>query len=492
MNKNAIVEEDVITADKNIVVSSGGDGLTVLKKSGRMYGPESDIPDSLDNTQSPSQRDSTLSAKASALASAAVAMKTVSIPSNVLALAQDLQKVMQKNGSQPSGQDQQTHEIPGHNKNRASSNNKLTLQELTAKKRVSVQRLQDDANIAATRLKLIGGLKALDEENETEETRSGSVGLRSNKGSRIGDGDNNDDDNVGSVQRSRIGGEREDVMESTLKMLLQQCPFLEECETGRDSAGRKFVTLKGYTETDDGWKKLQSAFEQFLGGPLKDQRSALPPEDTLIPSYHSPRLPEVRLSEKALKFLRAKDRVTTAAELSGSASNIDETTQLCTTTSTPANTTEKSIGLSSGRQNSKNSGTRRWRSQSLMSSIPVPVPVPVVTPTPAPTFKPVATALAQFSRHSVQLTGGVGYGPGKTFTDLGNKSNSSNNGQHGSTPRRFAEGYAAIEESSRGGSTTTTRLRPVLWRKSKRRAPTCHDGYNLLQEEEVVVEEMVL
>lgn len=48
-------------------------------------------------------------------------------------------------------------------------------------------------------------------------------------------------------------------------------------------------------------------------GPIIDQRSALPPEDTLIPSYNSPPIPEMRQSERAQNFWNAKAKLNEAA-----------------------------------------------------------------------------------------------------------------------------------------------------------------------------------
>ncbi|KAG9327139.1 hypothetical protein KVV02_000855 [Mortierella alpina] len=81
------------------------------------------------------------------------------------------------------------------------------------------------------------------------------------------------------------------------------CPFLELIKD-EDDPELSYVTLRGYTETEDGWRLLQMALDKFLDGPVVDHESALPPEDTLIPSYHSP--PEVQLSEKAQQYLNAK------------------------------------------------------------------------------------------------------------------------------------------------------------------------------------------
>ncbi|KAF9995902.1 hypothetical protein BGZ65_008482, partial [Modicella reniformis] len=98
------------------------------------------------------------------------------------------------------------------------------------------------------------------------------------------------------------------------------CPFLELSEDV-DNSGEAFVTLKGYTETEEGWLALQTALDRFLDGPVKDQSSALPPEDTLIPSYHLP--PEVQLSEKAQRYLIAKESLIEEVNLAKSKAAVE-------------------------------------------------------------------------------------------------------------------------------------------------------------------------
>ncbi|KAI9234900.1 MAG: hypothetical protein BYD32DRAFT_74446, partial [Podila humilis] len=96
--------------------------------------------------------------------------------------------------------------------------------------------------------------------------------------------------------------------------LLSKCPFLE---TSEDVGRGQKVTLKGYAETEEGWKILQSALERFID-PVQDQLSALPPEDTLIPSYTLLTSPETRLSEKAEMYLSAKATLLEEANLHAS------------------------------------------------------------------------------------------------------------------------------------------------------------------------------
>ncbi|KAG0010866.1 hypothetical protein BGZ80_001131 [Entomortierella chlamydospora] len=100
------------------------------------------------------------------------------------------------------------------------------------------------------------------------------------------------------------------------------CPFLELSRSANmDGSAESFVLLRGYTESEEEWKALQCALDRFLDGPVKRQASALPPQDTLIPSYHSPA--EVKLSEKAEKFLSAKESMIEEANLAASKAAID-------------------------------------------------------------------------------------------------------------------------------------------------------------------------
>ncbi|KAF9331728.1 hypothetical protein BG006_005420 [Podila minutissima] len=110
------------------------------------------------------------------------------------------------------------------------------------------------------------------------------------------------------------GPGRLDTNRSEESELFSKCPFLE---TSQDEGGQKFVTLKGYTETEEGWKILQSALERFID-PIQDRLSALPPEDTLIPSYTFLTSPETRLSEKAEMYLSAKANLLEEANLQAS------------------------------------------------------------------------------------------------------------------------------------------------------------------------------
>lgn len=67
-----------------------------------------------------------------------------------------------------------------------------------------------------------------------------------------------------SVIHDRVsqGLGRLDTHRSEDNELLSKCPFLE---TSEDVESEQKVTLKGYTETEEGWKLLQSALERFIG-----------------------------------------------------------------------------------------------------------------------------------------------------------------------------------------------------------------------------------
>ncbi|KAF9364079.1 hypothetical protein BGX34_002581 [Mortierella sp. NVP85] len=97
------------------------------------------------------------------------------------------------------------------------------------------------------------------------------------------------------------------------------CPFLELSET--DASGEAYVMLKGYTETEEGWLALQTALEKFIDGPVREGNCALPPEDTLISSYHQP--PEVQLSEKAQRYLSAKESLIEEVNLAKSKAAVE-------------------------------------------------------------------------------------------------------------------------------------------------------------------------
>ncbi|KAG0343732.1 hypothetical protein BG004_005037, partial [Podila humilis] len=98
--------------------------------------------------------------------------------------------------------------------------------------------------------------------------------------------------------------------------MMLKCPFLEASHDSEED-GHEFVMLKGYTETEEGWRILQSTLERFID-PIQDQLSALPPEDTLIPSYTLLPSPETRLSEKAEIYLSAKATLLEEANLQAS------------------------------------------------------------------------------------------------------------------------------------------------------------------------------
>ncbi|KAG0284644.1 hypothetical protein BGZ96_010996 [Linnemannia gamsii] len=230
--------------------------------------------------------------------------RSPSSASNVLSLADDLQKALQTR-QEPSDSIEKRSSMDLLGSPLLSSSIqpiKPTLSEITSKKRASLQQQQEALNTALnverSRLKLIGVLNTLEEGCEVEE-------VASTLQSKV-------------IQKEQMEQEASRTAAAAMAQILLQCPFLEQNEA-KDADGRTFMTLKGYTETEAGWKALQKTLENFLDGPIKDQRSALPPEDTLIPSYHAPRAPEIRLSEKAQNFLRAKDRVNAAAAAAAAA-----------------------------------------------------------------------------------------------------------------------------------------------------------------------------
>ncbi|KAF9274529.1 hypothetical protein BGZ68_000568 [Mortierella alpina] len=119
-------------------------------------------------------------------------------------------------------------------------------------------------------------------------------------------------------QQQRLQAMPKDTLPGPRDMI--DCPFLEMSKE-EDDPELSYVTLRGYTETEDGWKLLQMALDKFLDGPIVDHESALPPEDTLIPSYHSP--PEVQLSEKAQQYLNAKASLIEEANFAASMAAVE-------------------------------------------------------------------------------------------------------------------------------------------------------------------------
>ncbi|KAK3835039.1 MAG: hypothetical protein J3R72DRAFT_215812 [Linnemannia gamsii] len=241
-------------------------------------------------------------------------------PSNVLSLAEDLHKALQQTRQESSDNNNMgegsrdsldflgspllsSSFLSPMRQTNTSAATKPTLSEITSKKRASFQQQQESLNTALnverSRLKLIGVLNTLEEGCEIEES---AMVIQ-------------EDQSKEEASRTSVAAAAAVANAKAAAMLrvLQQCPFLEKSEATTDAEGRMFVSLKGYTETEAGWRELQKSLEHFLAGPIKDQRSALPPEDTLIPSYHAPRAPEIRLSEKAQNFLKAKDRAAAAA-----------------------------------------------------------------------------------------------------------------------------------------------------------------------------------
>ncbi|KAF9556720.1 hypothetical protein EC968_008087 [Mortierella alpina] len=320
-------------------------------------------------------------------------MTSPSASSSVVSLAQDLKKAMRRVSISGSENDSATAS------GTFSSSQKPSLSEITAKKRASLQnqhqpqpyhqyqhpesraRARASLERERSRLKLIGGLTALEEACETE-----------------GSQEDDDEFKTSSAQqkqrrRQRTTSGSAASVAAMLRMLMQ-CPFLEQSES-QDADGRMYVTLKGYTETEEGWRVLQSALERFIDGPVKDNKSALPPVDTLIPSYHAPRRPDTRQTDKSPSASDKNAAATAAAKallgyevLRGSSSPSSGYT------TPPSN----AVGPTGGASLSRSSSITR-------SSTPV-----------------------GFNRHSVQMTTGTGYGPSRSFSDLGqnNNNNSSN------------------------------------------------------------------
>ncbi|KAG0027865.1 hypothetical protein BGZ81_005237 [Podila clonocystis] len=206
------------------------------------------------------------------------------LKSNVLTLAQDLQKAMltrqnsissKSSSSSGTRQSVQSGERPVSIQSTSSCTRpKLSLSETMAVKRASLQESTAATFQSLQHKPSLGNISDVMEECENEEHHA-------------------------EEQKQR----------QVLKLM---CPFLEQSEHV-DAQGRTYVTLKGYTETEEGWKSLHSALERFIDGPIIDQRSALPPEDTLIPSYNSPPIPEMRQSERAQNFWNAKAKLSEAA-----------------------------------------------------------------------------------------------------------------------------------------------------------------------------------
>ncbi|KAF9958211.1 hypothetical protein BGZ70_009264 [Mortierella alpina] len=303
--------------------------------------------------------------------------------SSVVSLAQDLKKAMRR--VSVSGAENDAATTPGASGTTASSQ-KPSLSEITAKKRASLQNQQQPqpyhqyqhpesrARARASlerersRLKLVGGLSALEEACETEESQ--------------GDEDDFKTSSAQQKQRRRqrtTSGSAASV--AAMLRMLMQCPFLEQSE-GQDADGRMYVTLKGYTETEEGWRVLQSALERFIDGPVKDNKSALPPVDTLIPSYHAPRRPDARQADKSPNANDKNAAATAAAKAL--------------------------LGYEVLHWIHNASLDRSWpyrRSSSITR-----------------TSTPVG-----FNRHSVQMTTGTGYGPSRSFSDLGQNNGNNNN-----------------------------------------------------------------
>ncbi|KAF9211022.1 hypothetical protein BGZ59_008622 [Podila verticillata] len=262
-----IRSNSVLTASPAVMASHRA--LTGGAKLANKEGPIRTLPNS---SSAPS-----LTTCAAASASSPPPALDPELKSNVLTLAQDLQKVMLSQHSSISSKSSgEQGDRPVSVQSTASlclSRPKLSLSETMAVKRASLQESTASTFRSLQHKPSLGNISDVVEECEQEDKAE--------------------------EQKQR----------QVLKLM---CPFLEQSEHV-DAQGRTYVTLKGYTETEEGWKSLQSALERFIDGPINDQRSALPPVDTLIPSYNSPPVPEMRQSERAQNFWNAKAKLSEAA-----------------------------------------------------------------------------------------------------------------------------------------------------------------------------------
>ncbi|KAF8944510.1 hypothetical protein BGZ47_004137 [Haplosporangium gracile] len=324
--------------------------------------------------------------------------------SNVLSLAEDLQKALQTRQEPSDSIDSRPSQGPLGSPLISSPmrQTKPTLSEITFKKRASIQ-LQEESlntalNVERSRLKLIGVLNTLEEGCEVEEPVSAS--------------------RVKAAQEEQMEQEASRTAAAALLRVLLQCPFLEQSEA-RDSEGRLFMRLKGYTETETEWKALQKILGQFLDGPIKDQRSALPPEDTLIPSYHAPRAPELRLSEKAQSFLRAKDRANAAAAVAAVTTlvGVEEKSSLFVSPThsslqhPPIRAPPTALGRPAAAMIIADLSTSKPMSKTSTQ------PTLAVHLTRSGSFSQCPTPEG-FQRHSIPPASGTGYSPGKSFRVL--------------------------------------------------------------------------
>ncbi|KAF8936305.1 hypothetical protein BGZ58_004340 [Dissophora ornata] len=229
--------------------------------------------------------------------------------SNVLSLAQNLQKAVLMNrgqsvssdgcpGSNGDGSEEHSAAQLAQSSPSSSTNRKLTLSEVTVANQPA---LPDSAETLeqARSLQEQTVQQRFQRAEERSRAKSQQYNLQQHHQQSQQQQYRQQQQHFQSQEPSKI---RSDTSNS--ESINSACPFLEMNEDV-DGSGESFVTLKGYTETEDGWRAWQSALERFLDGPIREQNSALPPEDTLIPSYHSP--PEVQLSEKAQRFLSAKE-----------------------------------------------------------------------------------------------------------------------------------------------------------------------------------------
>ncbi|KAG0009724.1 hypothetical protein BGZ80_002126 [Entomortierella chlamydospora] len=378
--------------------------------------------------------------------------------SQVLSLVQGLQKALEQCRTLPDNS-------PGGVLEKES---KPTLHEITAKKRISLEKQKDSANVEATRLKLIGGtLESLAETNET------NIGILP-----IASGDHPGETEEQRKERERMK-EQERALRQAVGKIMMQCPFLEKSETCVDMDGRRFVTLKGYTETEEAWRMLQSSLDQFLDGPIKDQRSALPPEDTLIPSYHAPRLPEVRLSDKAQNFLKAKDKATAVATAPGLLNNdqtptainaapITADTTLVAAATTVAAATMAAIGTGISSQVAS-AMTRASQSRIDTTTTTSASPIVAVRSDATDTRTKRSTGLEMFNRHSIPLGHGIGYGPRKSFVETIENPDVDKNAERSSLPICIPMRRNMVDTTSIATTTTAVAATTIPTRVARNR-----------------------
>lgn len=214
-----IRSNSVLTASPAVMASHRA--LTGGAKLANKEGPFRTLPNS---SSAPS-----LTTCAAALASSLPPALDPELKSSVLTLAQDLQKVMLNRkssiSSKYSGEQGDRSISTQSTASSCLSRPKLSLSETMAVKRASLQESTGSTFQSLQHKRSLGNISDVVEECEQEDKAE--------------------------EQKQR----------EVLKLM---CPFLEQSEHV-DAQGRTYVTLKGYTETEEGWKSLQSALERFIG-----------------------------------------------------------------------------------------------------------------------------------------------------------------------------------------------------------------------------------